>query len=144
MRSGERLLRDLNPLGRRHDPDGALNHSMLYLVMGHDDARGAILFDAPWHEPDGRIRVSWDQAGQQQVFTRINDELRRHARALRGNFISNPTWSVFRPGHLITAHPLGGMPHGRRPPARRGGRLRALSCSATEAFIRGSSWPMAR
>ena len=42
----------------------------------------------------------------------MNEELRRHARALRGNFISNPTWSVFNLGHLITAHPLGGCPMG--------------------------------
>ena len=85
---------------------------MLYLVMGQDNARGTILFEAPWTEPDGRIRVSWDQAGQQQIFTRMNEELRRHARALRGSFISNPTWSMFNLGHLITAHPLGGCPMG--------------------------------
>ena len=107
-----RLKRDLNPADPLHDPDGALNHSMLYLVMGQDNARGTILFEAPWTEPDGRIRVSWDQAGQQQIFTRMNQELRRHARALDGSFISNPTWSMFKLGHLITAHPLGGCPMG--------------------------------
>ena len=58
-----RWLRDLNPLGRLHDPNGAMNHSMLYLVMGQDNARGTILFEAPWSEPDGRIRVSWDRPG---------------------------------------------------------------------------------
>jgi len=42
----------------------------------------------------------------------MNEELRRHARALEANFISNPTWSIFRLGHLITAHPLGGCPMG--------------------------------
>ena len=54
----------------------------------------------------------------------MNEELRRHARALRGNFISNPTWSVFNLRHLITAHPLGGCPHGRRLPAGRRGCVR--------------------
>ena len=108
----DRLQRDLNPAGQLHDPNGAMNHSMLYLVMGQDNARGTILFDAPWTEPDGRISVSWDQAGQQQIFTRMNQELRRHARALEADFISNPTWSVFKLGHLITAHPLGGCPMG--------------------------------
>jgi cholesterol oxidase len=107
-----RLLRDLNPAGRLHDPDGAMSHTMLYLVMGQDNARGNILFDAPWTEPDGRIRISWDQAGQQQIFTRMNQELRRHARALNANFIANPTWSMFNLRHLITAHPLGGCPMG--------------------------------
>jgi cholesterol oxidase len=107
-----RLLRDLNPTNRQHDPGGAMNHSMLYLVMGQDNARGLILFDKPLLEPDGRIQISWDQAGQQQIFTRMNEELRRHAHALSGSFISNPTWSFFKLGHLITAHPLGGCPMG--------------------------------
>ncbi|MFN7994771.1 MAG: GMC family oxidoreductase [Bryobacteraceae bacterium] len=108
----ERLLRDLDPARPSHDPNGALEHTMLYLVMGQDNARGVILFEAPLTEPDGRIRVSWDKAGQQQIFTRMNQELRRHARALRGSFISNPTWSLLNLGHLITAHPLGGCPMG--------------------------------
>ncbi|MBS1853726.1 MAG: GMC family oxidoreductase [Acidobacteria bacterium] len=108
----ERIARDLDLTGRRHDAGGAMNHSMLYLVMGQDDARGTILFEAPFTEPDGRIRISWDQAGQQQIFTRMNEEIRRHARALRGSFISNPTWSMFNLRHLITAHPLGGCPMG--------------------------------
>ena len=107
-----RLLRDLNPTNRQHDPNGALNHTMLYLVMGQDNARGLILFDKPLLEPDGRIQISWDQAGQQQIFTRMNEEIRRHARALSASFISNPTWSFFKLRHLITAHPLGGCPMG--------------------------------
>ena len=107
-----RMQRDLEPFHRRYDPDGAMNHTMLYLVMGMDDARGTIQFEAPWNVPEGRIKVSWDQAGQQQIFTRMNDELRRHARALRANFIANPTWSVFNLRHLVTAHPLGGCPMG--------------------------------
>ena len=107
-----RLLRDLDPTAPEHAPNGAMNHSMLYLVMGQDNARGTILFDASFLDPDGKIRISWDQAGQQQIFTQMNEELRRHARALRGSFISNPTWSTFQLGHLITAHPLGGCPMG--------------------------------
>jgi len=42
----------------------------------------------------------------------MNAELRRHAHALEASFISNPTWSLFRLGHLVTAHPLGGCPMG--------------------------------
>ena len=89
-----------------------MNHSMLYRVMGQDNARGSILFEAPVTERDGRIRISWDKGGQQQIFTRMNEEIRRHAHALRGNFISNPTWSMFNLRHMITAHPLGGCPMG--------------------------------
>lgn len=108
----ERLARDFDPTALAHDQRGAMNHSMLYLVMGQDNARGSILFETPFTEKDGRIRISWDKAGQQQIFTRMNEEIRRHARALRGNFISNPTWSIFNLRHLITAHPLGGCPMG--------------------------------
>src|SRR5690606_19979012 len=78
----------------------------------HDDARGTMKFDAPWYEPDGRMAIEWDQVGQQLVFRRMDEELRRHARALGANFISHPVWNVFRTRHLVTAHPLGGCPMG--------------------------------
>ena len=88
--------------------DGALNHTMFYLVMAHDDARGTMVFDAPWYDPDGSMKIQWDGAGREIIFTRINEELRRHARAQQANFISNPLWDIFNTRHLVTAHPLGG------------------------------------
>ncbi|MGH9455007.1 MAG: GMC family oxidoreductase N-terminal domain-containing protein, partial [Terriglobia bacterium] len=107
----QRVLADSDLL-RPYRLDGALNHTMFYLVMGHDDSRGTMVFDAPWFEPDGRMKIEWDGAGREIVFTRINEELRRHARALRANFIENPLWSIFNAHHLVTAHPLGGCPMG--------------------------------
>jgi choline dehydrogenase-like flavoprotein len=106
-----RIQQDLD-IADLYNRDGALNHTMLYLVMGHDDARGTMVFEAPWNEPDGRMKIEWDGAGRQVVFTRINEELRRHARALGASFISNPLWNIFDSRHLITAHPLGGCPIG--------------------------------
>ncbi|HVG19523.1 MAG TPA: GMC family oxidoreductase, partial [Blastocatellia bacterium] len=106
-----RIQQDLD-LSDPYNRDGALNHTMLYLVMGRDDARGTMVFEAPWFEPDGRMRIEWEGAGRQVVFTRINEELRRHARALGASFISNPLWNIFETRHLITAHPLGGCPIG--------------------------------
>lgn len=103
----ERVLHDVLGHLPRH-PDGALNHTMLYLCMGFDDAKGAIVFDAPFFEPDGRVRIRWEDAGRQIVFRRINEELRRHARSEGAAFVENPAWSVFNLRHLITAHPLGG------------------------------------
>jgi cholesterol oxidase len=88
--------------------DGALNHTMFYLVMAHDDARGTMVFDSHWYDPDGTMKIQWDGAGREIIFTRINEELRRHARALQANFISNPLWDIFKTRHLVTAHPLGG------------------------------------
>ena len=107
----QRIFADFNPL-RPYFPDGALNHTMLYLVMGQDDARGTMVLETSGIEPEGRLRIDWDDVGQQIVFTRMNEELRRHARALGASFISNPTWNIFRTRHLITAHPLGGCPIG--------------------------------
>ncbi|HBY61832.1 MAG TPA: hypothetical protein DEH78_18580, partial [Solibacterales bacterium] len=106
-----RVGRDLTPF-LPHQPDGALNHTMLYLCMGYDDARGDMVFDAPWHEPDGRMRIEWDDVGRQVVFERINEELRRHARAQGASFIQNPAWAILNLRHLVTAHPLGGCPIG--------------------------------
>jgi cholesterol oxidase len=106
-----RIQQDLD-IGDLYNREGALNHTMLYLVMGHDDARGTMVFESPWFEPDGRMRIEWDGAGRQVVFTRINEELRRHARALGASFIANPLWNIFEARHLITAHPLGGCPLG--------------------------------
>lgn len=106
-----RILVDLDRAAQ-YPRDGALNHTMVYLVMGQDNARGTMNFNAPWFEPEGRMSIEWDNVGQQLVFTRINEELRRHARALSATFISNPTWNVFQTRHLITAHPLGGCPMG--------------------------------
>jgi hypothetical protein len=66
-----------------------------------------------WHEPDGALRVVWDDAGRQRLYTRLNEELRRHARALGASFIANPLWSFLDLRHLITAHPIGGCPMGQ-------------------------------
>jgi len=107
---GRRLI-DLNPFAPDHH-NGALNCTMLYLCMGFDDAKGSVIFEKPVHEPDGRVRIDWDDAGRQQVFTKINEELYRHTRALGGSFIENPLWTLFDRRHLITAHPLGGCPVG--------------------------------
>ncbi len=103
----QRTLNDSDLL-HPYRPDGALNHTMFYLVMGHDDARGTMVFDAPWYDPNGSMKIQWDGAGREIIFTRINEELRRHARAQQANFISNPLWDIFNTRHLVTAHPLGG------------------------------------
>jgi cholesterol oxidase len=107
----QRTLNDsdlLNP----YRIDGALNHTMFYLCMAHDNARGTMVFDAPWYDPNGSMKIQWDGAGREIIFTRIDEELRRHARAQQSNFISNPLWNIFNTRHLVTAHPLGGCPLG--------------------------------
>lgn len=106
-----RILRDVNPFGPARE-NGALNHTMLYLCMGLDDAKGTIVLETTPFEPAGRPRIIWEGVGRQPIFTQINEELRQHARAQGGSFIPQPLWTGFDARHLITAHPLGGCPVG--------------------------------
>ena len=39
------------------------------------------------------LEIDWDNAGRQALFTQMNEEIRRHARALGARFISNPVWN---------------------------------------------------
>ncbi len=105
-----RIERDLNVL-RAYQPDGALNHTMVYMVMSFDDARGKMILE----KPRGSVEIVWDDAGRQPLYTRLSEELRRHARAQGGSFIPNPLWDLFELRHLMTAHPLGGCPLGEDP-----------------------------
>ncbi|HMV86017.1 MAG TPA: GMC family oxidoreductase [Blastocatellia bacterium] len=97
-----------NPLSPYKQDHAALNQTMLYLIMAHDDAKGILRLK---HE-SGRIAIDWDNAGRQQVFNLINEEIRRHARTLGATFVTNPLWSITPSRNLITAHPLGGCPLG--------------------------------
>jgi cholesterol oxidase len=105
-----RRLRN-NPL-RPYQEHSALNHTMVYLVMGQDDGKGTLQLRTNALDPHGKLEITWDDVGRQLVFTRINEELRHHARALGAHFIANPVWHVLDIRHLLTAHPLGGCPLG--------------------------------
>jgi cholesterol oxidase len=107
----QRRARDRNPFVPA-GADGALNHSMLYLCMGFDDARGSIVLERTPFDPAGRPRIVWDEVGRQAVFSQVNDEVRQHARAQGATFIAAPLWTWFGARHLVTAHPLGGCPMG--------------------------------
>jgi cholesterol oxidase len=103
----DRVLKDVLQLDP-YAPNGALNHSMLFLVTAFDNARGRITL-----APDtNQASIDWEGAGAQAGFARLNDELRNYARALGARFVENPIWSAFGLRRLITAHPLGGCPIG--------------------------------
>jgi hypothetical protein len=106
-----RVLKDLSQR-EPYSLDGALNHTLIYLVTAFDDAKGSMQFEAPFWEPDGRMEIEWDGAGSQGIFSIINQELRRNARALGATFVENPIWTMFGLRRLLTAHPLGGCPMG--------------------------------
>lgn len=87
---------------------GALNQTMLYLIMGHDNAQGTLKLK----REDSSVVIDWDDVGRQPLFDLINDEIREHTRSLGGTFLTNPLWSITPTKNLITAHPLGGAPIG--------------------------------
>ncbi len=103
----KRVLKN-HPFSPYDENNSALNHSMLYLIMGHDDAQGTLNLA---HE-DAQIKIDWDNVGQQQVFDLINEEIRRHSRTLGATYVTNPFWAIKKTGRLLTAHPLGGCPLG--------------------------------
>jgi hypothetical protein len=105
-----RRARD-NPLDP-YQPDNAMNHTMFYLVMAQDDSKGTIRLNTNFLDPNGKVEIAWDGVGRQPIFTLINEELRRHARALDAHFIANPVWNFMELRKLVTAHPLGGCPLG--------------------------------
>lgn len=81
---------------------GAARHTVTYLVMAHDDGAGRLRLEGD------RLRVSWPGVGDQQVFRRADENLRRATTALGGTHVRNPVWAPPFPGDLVTVHPLGG------------------------------------
>lgn len=95
----KRWLRDLEP-----SEEGALNHTLGYLVMGHDRADGRIELG-----PDGSARVTWPGAEADPIYSEVNAILAEASAAIGGTFVANPRWShPLLGGNLFTAHPLGG------------------------------------
>lgn len=106
MREFGRRARDSFGLDPRLE-GGALNYTLMYLIMGQDGAGGRIQLD-----DSGVPGIVWPGVGDQGVF---QDEVAlavSHATKLGADFIENPVWA-FSPFHtLLTPHPLGGCPMG--------------------------------
>jgi cholesterol oxidase len=95
----QRIGRDLV----HYDPQGALNHSMIYLGVGRDSADGTLVLD---HH--GHVQLLWGDAPDQPLFHTLSGEMRAHTAALGGTYIANPRWHRSLGRNLITVHPLGG------------------------------------
>lgn len=104
----ERLaeLRDLLGVRTR---DGALNRTLLFLLMGHDGADGIIELDRR-----GRSRIKWPQLRDRAVFTAENDLARTLATTLGGMFVKDPLDTRLFLNNVLTVHPLGGCAMGDR------------------------------
>jgi cholesterol oxidase len=84
--------------------EGALNHSLGFLIMAHDSSDGQIVLD-----DDGAVRIDWPTAPDERIYREIDEVLEPAVEAIGGTYLSNPRWSGRFLGHnLITAHPLGG------------------------------------
>ncbi|MES2317342.1 MAG: GMC family oxidoreductase [Pseudomonadota bacterium] len=85
--------------------DGALNHSMVYLGIGHDSASGKVELDA-----SANARVVWPGLMQEPFGARMRAEMTLHAQAFGGKFSESPRSSPIFGGAMTTVHPLGGCP----------------------------------
>jgi cholesterol oxidase len=85
--------------------EGALNRSLVFLVMGHDGADGVIELSC-----DGRPVVRWPQLHTRSLFTAEDQLARVIAGRLGGMFVRNPLNTRLLMNNLITVHPLGGCP----------------------------------
>ncbi|NJL26681.1 MAG: GMC family oxidoreductase [Thermoanaerobaculia bacterium] len=88
------------------NPEGALNHSMVYLAMAIDDGRGVLRLD-----DDGGLCIDWPSVRTDAIFETIDRELLAHTHALGGTYRQLDRFNPFVGGkksNLITAHPLGG------------------------------------
>jgi len=103
--ANERLAKDL--LSFR--TDGALNHSMVYLGIGHDSASGRIQLD-----PFGNAQVAWPGVTQEPFVARLRAEMGAHAQVFAGRYVDYPRASPIFGGALTTVHPLGGCPMSER------------------------------
>ena len=107
VRETGRRGRDLFALDP-HLEKGALNHTLMYLVIAHDDAGGRIEL-----EPDTkRPKIRWPGVGNQNIFQEANQLMLGHATALGATYLENPTWAFAPLRTLVTVHPLGGCPMG--------------------------------
>lgn len=99
----ERIKRDI----LKADPDGALNHSMLYFACGHDSSGGKFVYNRTFDKFDYR----WKNVTKEPTFQRIEGVMKQYAEQNGGTYISNPRTTLFG-GKIQATHPLGGCPMG--------------------------------
>jgi cholesterol oxidase len=95
------LSEEIRRLGKylRGPYHGATRNTLVFLVMGHDGARGRMDLEGD------RLRIAWPGFAQQPNYLRAEQQLKKATGELLGVYLRNP----FNP---ITVHPLGGCPMG--------------------------------
>ena len=84
--------------------DGAMNHSLGFLIMVHDNSDGELIL-----RKNGTVKVDWPGAPTEAIYRDVDAILKPAVEAIGGTYIKNPRWDKrFLGKHLITAHPMGG------------------------------------
>ena len=81
---------------------GALNNTQAFLVMTHDDGNGIMSLK------NDRLVIDWPGVGKQEIFKKVDANLRAATDAIGGEYVVNPGWTKVMNYDLITVHPLGG------------------------------------
>jgi hypothetical protein len=84
----------------------AMDKSLAFLCVSHDDARGKITY----HTKTDDIYVSYKDVGYELNFNVVNEAARKVTEKLGGTFVKNPLWSEHLGKSVFTVHPLGGCP----------------------------------
>ena len=84
----------------------AIDKSMAFLCMSHDDATGVISLE------NNIFDITWERVGFDRNFADVNQALEKMTAGLRGTFVRNPMWLESLGRSVITVHPLGGCPMG--------------------------------
>lgn len=83
---------------------GAMNHSLGFLIMVHDNSDGELVL-----RKNGTVRIDWPGAPTEAVYRDVDAIMKPAVEAIGGTYIKNPRWDKrFLGKHLITAHPMGG------------------------------------
>lgn len=107
------VLDEFSELGRqaasllRGPYTGALDNTMTYLVMAHDDADGTLEL------VDDRVRIVYPGVSDKPIFKQIQANLEAASTPLGGEYVRNPLAQELLGENQITVHPLGGCPMGR-------------------------------
>ncbi|MFT3908518.1 MAG: GMC family oxidoreductase [Ferruginibacter sp.] len=81
---------------------GALNNTQAFLTMTHDDGNGVMRLE------NNRLVIKWPGVGKQEIFKKVDANLRAATTAIGGEYVVNPTWTKLMNYELMTVHPLGG------------------------------------
>jgi cholesterol oxidase len=82
---------------------GAVNNTMMILVMGHDDADGELKLK------NNKILIDWESAKEKPCYKNIDNVLFDFSKEDKSIYIMNPLYTETFGKALISVHPLGGL-----------------------------------